>query len=73
MAQGQNKKEQSWEKCPYHSSESRAAANVHVSNYVLRLGKLRETESDRTQMQGVQQNPVQQKLHKLFLSSETTV
>lgn len=73
MAQGQNKKEQSWEKRPYHSSESSAAANVHVSNYTLRLRELQETYSDRTQMQGVKQNPVQQKLHKVFLSMETTV
>ena len=73
MAWGQNTKEQSWEKCPDHSSESSAAVNVHVSNYTLRLGELQETYSDRTRTQGVKQDPAQQKLHKVSLSIETTV
>lgn len=63
MAQGQNKNEQSWGKCPYHSSEARATVNVHVSNY---------TCSDKTKVQGVKQKPIQKKLPKVILSSETT-
>lgn len=70
MAQGQNKNEQRWEKCPQPSAESSTAASVHVSNYTPGLGELQESNSDRTNVQCVTQNPGQEKLHKVFLSTE---